>query len=66
MAPFSSVEAVVREATRIEGTQPTTMGYGTTLDPISECSYDSLLAAMELAIMEPWRRSGQDFSTQTI
>ena len=47
------MEAVVREAMRIEGTQPTTMGYGTTMDPIGECYYDSLFAAMELAIKEP-------------
>ena len=31
MAPLSSVEAVVREAMPIVGTQPTTMSYGTNL-----------------------------------
>merc|ERR1719210_389233 len=54
-APLSSVEAFMREARRMEGAQPTTIGYGVTSDPIRECSYDSLLAAVQLAIKEPWR-----------
>merc|ERR1719232_2249475 len=54
-APLSSVEAFVREAKRMDGVQPTTVGYGITSDPIRECSYDSLLAAVQLAIKEPWR-----------
>merc|ERR1719330_805094 len=54
-APLSSVEAFVREAKRMDGVQPTTIGYGITSDPIRECSYDSLFAAAELAIKEPWR-----------
>merc|ERR1712079_499964 len=54
-APLSSVEAFVREAKSMDGTQPTTVGYGITSDPIRECSYDSLFAAVEIAIKEPWR-----------
>merc|ERR1719512_684820 len=54
-APLSSVEAFVREAKRMDGVQPTTVSYGITSDPIRECSYDSLFAAAELAIKEPWR-----------
>merc|ERR1712154_538425 len=54
-APLSSVEAFVREAKKMDGAQPTTVGYGITSDPIRECSYDSLLAAVALSITEPWR-----------
>merc|ERR1712241_1015550 len=54
-APLSSVEAFVREARRMDGVQPTTVGYGITSDPVRECSYDSLFAAVELAVKEPWR-----------
>merc|ERR1712241_792457 len=53
--PLASVEAFVREASRMEGVQPTTVGYGITSDPIRDCSYDSLFAAAELVIREPWR-----------
>jgi len=53
-APLSSVEAFVREAKLMDGAQPTTVGYGITSDPIRDCSYDSLFAAVELAIKEPW------------
>merc|ERR550532_2970915 len=54
-APLSSVEAFVREASRMEGEKPTKVGYGITSDPIRECSYDSLFAAVGIAIKEPWR-----------
>merc|ERR550532_260467 len=54
-APLSSVEAFVREAKRMDGVQPTIVGYGITSDPIRDCSYDSLFAAVELAVKEPWR-----------
>merc|ERR1712242_597538 len=54
-APLSSVEAFVREAKRMQGEKPTKVGYGITSDPIRECSYDSLLAAVGIAIKEPWR-----------
>merc|ERR1712038_1253512 len=54
-ACLSSVEAFAREAKSMDGVQPTTVGYGITSDPIRECSYDSLFAAAELAIKEPWR-----------
>jgi len=54
-APLSCVEAIVREAKRMDSTQPTTISYGTTSDPIRECSYDSLMAAVQLSIKEPWR-----------
>merc|ERR1712012_131582 len=50
-----SVEAFVREAKRMEGAQPTTVGYGITSDPIHDLSYDSLFAAVDLSIKEPWR-----------
>merc|ERR1712209_109858 len=50
-----SVEAFVREAKRMEGAQPTTVGYGITSDPIRDLSYDSLFAAVDLSIKEPWR-----------
>merc|ERR550532_2329340 len=54
-APLSSVEAFVREASRMEGSKPSTVGYGITSDPVRECSYDSLFAAVGIAIKEPWR-----------
>merc|ERR1712038_242838 len=54
-APLSSVEAFVREAKSMDGVQPATVGYGITSDPVRECSYDSLFAAAELAVKEPWR-----------
>jgi len=54
-APLGSVEAFVREAKRMEGSQPSTVGYGITSDPIREISYDSLFAAVGISIKEPWR-----------
>merc|ERR1711963_1202195 len=54
-ATLSSVEAFVREAKLMDGVQPTIVGYGITSDPIRECSYDSLFAAVGIAIKEPWR-----------
>merc|ERR550532_1362003 len=54
-APLSTVEALVREASRMEGERPTTVGYGITSDPVRDCSYDSLFAAVSLSIKEPWR-----------
>merc|ERR1712117_45886 len=54
-APLSSVEAFVREGKLMDGVQPTIVGYGITSDPIRECSYDSLFAAVGIAIKEPWR-----------
>merc|ERR1712242_461949 len=53
--PLASVEAFVREASRMQGEKPITVGYGITSDPIHECSYDSLFAAVGIAIKEPWR-----------
>merc|ERR1712242_586024 len=54
-APLSSVEAFVREAKSMDGEKPTKVGFGITSDPIRECSYDSLFAAVGIAIKEPWR-----------
>merc|ERR1711963_869960 len=54
-APLSTVEAFVREASRMEGSKPTAVGYGITSDPIRGCSYDSLFAAVGIAVKEPWR-----------
>merc|ERR1719492_505255 len=54
-APLGSVDAFVREAKRMEGVQPTTVGYGITSDPIRDASFDSLFAAVNLSIKEPWR-----------
>jgi len=54
-APLASVEAFVREASRMEGSKPSTVGYGITSDPVRECSYDALFAAVGIAIKEPWR-----------
>lgn len=54
-AALGCVEALVREAKRMEGQQPTTVGYGITSDPIRGCSYDSLFAAVGQSIKEPWR-----------
>merc|ERR1719414_1395950 len=53
--PLASVEAFVREASRMEGSKPSTVGYGITSDPVRECSYDALFAAVGIAIREPWR-----------
>ena len=49
------MDAFVREASRMEGEEPSTVGYGITSDPIHECSYDSLRAVVGIAIKEPWR-----------
>merc|ERR1719414_2647349 len=53
--PLASVEAFVREASRMEGSKPSTVGYGITSDPVRECSYDALFVAVGVAIREPWR-----------
>merc|ERR1712127_288329 len=54
-APLGGVEAFVREAKCMEGVQPTIVGYGITSDPIRNLSFDSLFAAVDLSIKEPWR-----------
>merc|ERR1711884_721961 len=54
-AVLGTVDSFVREATRMEGEQPTTVGYGITSDPIRDLSYGSLFAAVNLSIKEPWR-----------
>merc|ERR1712141_818349 len=54
-AVLGTVDSFVKEATRMEGEQPTTVGYGITSDPIRDLSYDSLFAAVDIAIKEPWR-----------
>merc|ERR1719210_1953776 len=54
-APLGSVDAFVREAKLMQGAQPTTVGYGITSDPIRDLSYDSLFAAVDRSIKEPWR-----------
>ena len=54
------VVSCVREAACTEGEQPTTVGYGITSDPIRDLAYDSLFAAMDLSIEEPWRVLGVD------
>merc|ERR1719195_988498 len=54
-ALLGSVDAFVREAKRMEGVQPTTVGYGITSDPIRDLTYDSLFAAVDISIKEPWR-----------
>merc|ERR1712203_1329124 len=53
--PLASVEAFVREASRMEGSRPSIVGYGITSDPVRGCSYDALFAAVGVAIREPWR-----------
>merc|ERR1711879_785689 len=53
--PLASVEAFVREASRMEGSKPSIVGYGITSDPVRECSYDALFTAVGIAIREPWR-----------
>jgi len=59
-APLGAVEGFVREATRMEGAKPTTVSYGITSDPIRNISYDTLFAAVDLSIKEPWRVIGVD------
>jgi len=54
-AVLGTVDSFVREATRMEGEQPTTVGYGITSDPIRDLAYDSLFAAVDISIKEPWR-----------
>merc|ERR1719471_937658 len=54
-APLGSVDAFVQEAQRKDGVQPTTVGYGITSDPVRDLSYDSLFAAVDVSIKEPWR-----------
>merc|ERR550525_1464506 len=54
-AVLGTVDSFVRGATRIEGEQPTTVSYGITSDPIRDLSYDSIFAAVDISIKEPWR-----------
>merc|ERR1719210_3299722 len=54
-AALGTVDAFVREAKRMDSIKPTTVGYGITSDPIRNCSFDNLLAAVTLSIKEPWR-----------
>merc|ERR1712079_527090 len=54
-AVLGTVDAFVREATSMQGAQPTTVGFGITSDPIRNLSYDSLFAAVDISIKEPWR-----------
>jgi len=54
-APLGSVDAFVKEAQLKDGAQATTVGYGITSDPVRGVSYDSLFAAVDLSIKEPWR-----------
>merc|ERR1712045_314534 len=54
-AVLGTVDSFVREATRMEGEQPTTVSYGITSDPIRDLSYDSIFAAVDISIKEPWR-----------
>merc|ERR1711992_505873 len=54
-APLSCVEAIVREAKRMDSVRPTIIGYGITSDPIRDVSYDDLFAAAQLTVKEPWR-----------
>merc|ERR1712061_623460 len=39
----------------MDSIKPTTVGYGITSDPIRNCSFHNLLAAVTLSIKEPWR-----------
>merc|ERR1712127_1115027 len=55
VAALGSVDGFVREAKRMDSSPPTVIGYGITSDPIRECSYDSLMAAVQLSIKEPWQ-----------
>ena len=50
-----TVDSFVREATRTEGEQPTTVGHGITPDPIRDLPYDSPFAAADISIKEPRR-----------
>merc|ERR1719512_497670 len=59
-APLGSVDAFVREAKRMEGSQPSTVGYGITSDPIRGISYAALFAAVSISIKEPWRAINVD------
>merc|ERR1712032_1812388 len=62
-AALSSVEAFVREARRMEGATPSTIGYGITSDPIRDVTSDHLFAATQIAVKEPWRVIGVDQSS---
>jgi len=53
-APLETVDAFVTEAKRMGGAAPTIIGYGMTSDPIREVSYDSLFAAIQTSIRQPW------------
>merc|ERR1719361_86561 len=64
-APLGSVDAFVKEAQLKDGAQPTTVGYGITSDPIRGVSYDSLFAAVDLSIKEPWRAINEEIGTVT-
>jgi len=54
-AVLGCVEAIVREARRLDGARPATVGYGLTSDPVRGPSYDSIFAAVALSVKEPWR-----------
>jgi len=53
-APLEAVDMYVKEATRMGGVAPTIVGYGMTSDPIREATYDSLSAAIQTSIRQPW------------
>jgi len=53
-APLTAVESYVREAKLMDTAPPTTIGYGITSDPITDCAYDSIFAAVEKSIKQPW------------
>jgi len=51
---MGAVDMYVKEAKRMGGTAPTIVGYGMTSDPIRDVSYDSLSAAIQTSIRQPW------------
>merc|ERR1712012_723996 len=52
--PLAAVDMYVQEAKRMGGTPPVTVGYGMTSDPIRDVSFDSLSAAIQTSIRQPW------------
>merc|ERR1719476_7160 len=52
-ACLSVVDGYVAEAKKLDSAKPDIVGYGMTSDPVQDCSYDSLLTALDKMICEP-------------
>jgi len=47
------IKAYTREAKIMDSATPKTIGYGITSDPVKDCSFDSLMTAIQKTVMDP-------------